>query len=169
MLKKRNAMNPIRIRSENVPSRQLEHSLTAIHAIDSDQRLALKKCCQKSSIPLTYDKCAARRTDVVETCDPSLLQRVPERDRFERAIPGRDGIEAHNAAQTSARTGVSRTRSASAVRWSVVVATALCRRTNAYLRRQSAVATTALKLPDALRQPSSNALTLTQMKNGAAG
>jgi hypothetical protein len=44
------------------------------------------------------------------------LERVPERDCFERPIPGRNGIETHKAWTMSEMIGVSRTRSAMAVR-----------------------------------------------------
>jgi hypothetical protein len=44
------------------------------------------------------------------------LKIVAERDRFERSIPRRDGIEAHDRITMSAIMGVSKTRSASAVR-----------------------------------------------------
>jgi hypothetical protein len=44
------------------------------------------------------------------------LQRVAERDRFQGPIPRGNGIETHKAIATSGMSGVSRTKSARAVR-----------------------------------------------------
>ena len=155
MPKERNATNRTWVRLQNSLLRQIEHLLAAIHAIDSDQRSVLKKCAQKSSIPLTHDEGTARRTDLVETGDPRLLQCVPERDGFERPIPGRHSIEAHNSARMKPATGVSRTRSARAVRSSLP-------KERRFVNRPS------LKLQDAFREPRSSALTLTHPNNAAA-
>jgi hypothetical protein len=44
------------------------------------------------------------------------LKLLAKSNPFQRAIPGRDGIEAHTLVPISATSGVSRTRSAKAVR-----------------------------------------------------
>jgi hypothetical protein len=44
------------------------------------------------------------------------LQRLTEHDGFQRPIPGRNGIETHNATAMRGASGVSKTRSARAVR-----------------------------------------------------
>ena len=119
--KKCDAPDFIGIPFQNLAPRQIEHSLAAVHAIDSDQRLALKKLGQKSPIPLAHDERPGRGADFAETCDPSLLQRAPERDRFQGPIPQGNGIEAHNIVTKRTTSGVRRTRSASAVRSSLVV------------------------------------------------
>ena len=116
VLKKRHATYLARNRPQNALPSQVEHSFAAIDAIDLDQRLALKKRSQKSPVPLTHDQNPARRTDSVETSDASPLQCVSESDCFQRPVPRRDRIKAHNAVRISNRIGVSRTRSASAVR-----------------------------------------------------
>src|SRR2546421_11462628 len=59
-----------------------------------------------------------RRADFIKTCDASPLQRVPKSDRFQRSIPLRDAIEAHNVEARNGIIGVSKTRSARAVRLS---------------------------------------------------
>src|SRR5256885_7714265 len=59
-----------------------------------------------------------RRADFIKTCDASPLQRVPKSDRFQRSIPLRDAIEAHNVEARNGIMGVSKTRSARAVRLS---------------------------------------------------
>jgi hypothetical protein len=45
-----------------------------------------------------------------------VLQCITEPDRFERPIPGRNGVEAHSAETMKRAKGTSRTRSARAVR-----------------------------------------------------
>ena len=115
-LKKGNPTYLIGSRSQHALPSQFEHSFAAIDAIDPDQRVPLKKCGEKPSIPLAYDQGAVRRTDRVEIRNPRTLQRVSKSDRFQRPVPGRDRIEAHKADAISTTIGVSKTRSASAVR-----------------------------------------------------
>src|SRR4051794_1367706 len=101
-----------------MPASQLQHSFAPIDAINFEQRLAPQERGEKSSIPLAHDQRATRRTDVIETGHARPLQRVSESDHLQRPIPRRDRIEAHKAITINAAIGVSRTKSASAVRWS---------------------------------------------------
>ena len=119
MSKKGNPANLFGIRVQNVLLGQIEHPLTAIHAIDSEERLALQKLGQKSSIPLTHNQGASGRTEFAQTSHPRLLQGITESDGLEDAIPRRDGIEAHSAETSNATTGVRSTKSANAVRSSI--------------------------------------------------
>ena len=112
---------------------QSEHSLAAIDAVDSDQWLAAKKRGEKSSIPLAHDQGAARGTDRIKTSNPGTLQGVPENDGFQRPVPRRDRIKAHNADAMSTTIGVSKTRSASAVRRSSLPSIRLSHPTNSAL------------------------------------
>src|SRR3954452_16115173 len=97
MFEKSNPANLSRIAFENVLARQIEHASTAIDAIDRDERMTLEQSGQESSVPLAHDQRPARRTDVIEASDAGPLQRVPKCDRFQRPIPGGNGIEAHKA------------------------------------------------------------------------
>jgi hypothetical protein len=97
-------------------SRQSQHALARIQTIDFNSRMAPQKFAKKSSIPLAYDKHALRRRDVPETRDATALEVATEGDPLQRPIPGRDCVEAHAFMINSASSGVSRTRSASAVR-----------------------------------------------------
>jgi len=73
---------------------------------------------KKTSIPLAHDKDTMRRVDFAQERDPRLLKLIAEDDRLELAIRRRDGIEIHRHAKGRMASGVSKTRSASAVRLS---------------------------------------------------
>src|ERR1041384_6146730 len=96
--------------------RELEHPLASIDAINLKRGMRCEQFAQEPSVPLAHDESAPRRTDFAETSDARSLEGIPKCDCLQRPIPRRDGIEAHNATTISAITGVSRTRSASAVR-----------------------------------------------------
>src|SRR2546421_10734852 len=78
--------------------------------------MPLKKRGEKSSVPLAHNQAAMWRTDHVETRDPGALQRVSESHCFQASVPRRDRIEAHSADATRTTIGVSKRRSARAVR-----------------------------------------------------
>jgi len=73
VLEKTNAGNVRRKSAFDPLSRQVQHSLARIHAIDFDLRMELKQFGEKSSIPLPDDKRAARYFDFAETSDPGPL------------------------------------------------------------------------------------------------
>ena len=100
---------------ETLP-RQSQHTLARIDAIDLDSGMRPQELAKKSSIPLPYDKRTPRRGDLAETRDPATLKCLTKRDPLQRPIPGRERVEAHACMTRSASSGVSRTRSASAVR-----------------------------------------------------
>ena len=96
--------------------RQLQHSLARVDAIDLDSRMDPQQFAKKSSIPLAYDERTPRRDDLAETGDAATLEVITKGDPLQRPIPGRERVEAHAFMTRSASSGVSRTRSASAVR-----------------------------------------------------
>ena len=73
---------------------------------------------EETSVSLAHDENPVRPPDLPDERDPCLLELLPERDRLEPAIMRRDAIEAHRSEKSNTRRGVSRTRSASAVRLS---------------------------------------------------
>ena len=97
-------------------ARQLQYSFARVEAIHFDGWMAPKQFTEESSVPLTYNERAARDGDFRETGNATPLELVAEGDPFQRSIPRRDGIEAHALAPISTTSGVSRTRSARAVR-----------------------------------------------------
>jgi hypothetical protein len=96
--------------------RQLQHPLARVDAIDLHFRMHPQELAKKSTIPVAYDKRTPRRDDLAETRDPATLKCLTKRDPLQRPIPGRERVEAHACMTGSASSGVSRTRSASAVR-----------------------------------------------------
>ena len=102
----------------NALARQLQHSLARVDAIDLDSRMEPQPFTKKSSIPLPYDEHTSRRGDLAETRDATALEVITKGDPLQRPIPGRERVEAHAFVTKNASSGVSRTRSASAVRWS---------------------------------------------------
>jgi hypothetical protein len=100
----------------NSLSRQLQHPVARVDAINLDLRMEPQQFAKKSSIPLAYDERTSRRGDFSETCDATTLELITKGDPLQRPIPGRKRVEAHAFMRNSASSGVSRTRSASAVR-----------------------------------------------------
>ena len=100
----------------DAPARQLQHAAARVEAINFNLRMEPQQLTKKSSIPLAYDKRTLRRCDLAETRDAAALEVATEGDPLQRPIPGRDCVEAHAFMTRSASSGVSRTRSASAVR-----------------------------------------------------
>ena len=100
----------------NAFSRQAQHSFARVEAIDFDIRMRAKQFDQEPPIPLAHDQGTAWVSQFAETRDAATLQNAAERDCLQRSIPRRDGIEAHKAATMSGMIGVSKTRSARAVR-----------------------------------------------------
>ena len=99
-------------------SRQLDHSRARLDAIDRSARVQPNELGKKATIPLTHDEHATRRPDLAEEGEAGPLQSIPENERLEPAIMRRHPIETHRSEKGSASKGVSRTRSASAVRLS---------------------------------------------------
>jgi len=73
---------------------------------------------QKSSIPLSHDERTPRGDDFIQTGGAATLEVITKGDPFQRPIPGRERVEAHAFMTRNASSGVSRTISARAVRWS---------------------------------------------------
>jgi hypothetical protein len=96
--------------------RQLQHSLARVDAINLDSRKESQQFTKKSSIPLAYDKDTSRGGDLAQTRHPTTLEIITKGDPLQRPIPRRECVEAHAFMTNSASSGVSRTRSASAVR-----------------------------------------------------
>ena len=97
-------------------SRQLQHPLARVDAVDLDSRMEPQQFTKKSTVPLAYDKRTSRGRDLAETRNATTLEGVTKGDPLQRSIPGRERVEAHVFMTNSASSGVSRTRSASAVR-----------------------------------------------------
>ena len=115
-MKKTDAFSSIaQLSFDPLPS-QLQHPFTRVDAIDLDPRMEPQQFAKESPIPLTYDKRTLRSGDFSETRDATALEGVTKGDPLQRAIPRRDRVEAHAFMRNSARSGVSRTRSAKAVR-----------------------------------------------------
>ncbi len=105
----------------NTLFRQSQHPRACIEAIDLNVRISAKQLAEKPAIPLAHDQDPARRLDLAETGNATTLKIIPERDPLQSTVPGRDGVEAHAFVISSASKGVSRTRSARAVRRSVPI------------------------------------------------
>ena len=101
--------------------RQLQHPLARVEAIDLDSRMEPQQLTKKSSIPLAHDERATRRGDLFETRSATTLELIAKGDPLQRPVPPREPIEAHAFMTNSASGGVSRTRSANAVRWSRLI------------------------------------------------
>lgn len=97
-------------------SRQLQHSLARVDAIDLNSRMPPQQFAKKSSIPLACDERTSRGHDIAQARDTATLEIIAERDPLQRPIPGGDRVEAHAFVATNASSGVRRTRSAMAVR-----------------------------------------------------
>ena len=97
-------------------ARQLQHALTRVQAIYFNGRMHTDQLAKKSSIPLAYDERAARPGNFSETRNSAALELAAEGDPFQRPIPRRDRVKAHALAPISTTSGVTRTRSARAVR-----------------------------------------------------
>src|ERR1700730_18411010 len=102
-------------------ARQLQHPLTCVEAIDLDSRMEPQQLAKKSTIPLAHDKCATRRSDLFETSDATTLELIAKGEPLQCPVPRRDRVEVHAFITNSASSGVSRTRSANAVRWSRLI------------------------------------------------
>ncbi|MEY2494332.1 MAG: hypothetical protein QOJ45_824 [Verrucomicrobiota bacterium] len=100
----------------NPLARQRQHPFARVNTLDFHVRMRSKQFGQEPPIPLAHDEDTARVLKFVETRDATTLQNAAERDRFQCPIPRRDGIEAHDAIMRSGMIGVSKTRSARAVR-----------------------------------------------------
>jgi hypothetical protein len=96
--------------------RQAQHALARIETIDLNSGMEPQQFAKESPIPLAYDQRTPRRRDVAETRDATALKIVTKCDPLQRPIPGRDCVEAHAFMINNAIRGVSKTRSASAVR-----------------------------------------------------
>lgn len=116
MLEETNAWHRFRPVTLEALPRQLQHALACIHAIDINSRMPPQQFAKKSSIPLPDDKRTLWGQDIVETGDSAMLEMIAERDPLQRPIPGSDRVEAHALKATNASSGVSKTRSAMAVR-----------------------------------------------------
>jgi hypothetical protein len=97
-------------------ARQLQHPLARVEAIDLDSRMEPQQFTKKSSIPLAYDKHTMRRGDLAKKRDATTLEVITKGDPLQRPIPRRERVEAHAFMTNSVSSGVSRTRSAIAVR-----------------------------------------------------
>ena len=94
------------------------HSCARLDAIDLRAGVKPDEIGKKTPIPLPCDEDAAGRLDLPNECKSRRLQLRTKSKRLEPAIVRRDAIEAHRIEKSSANSGVSRTRSAKAVRLS---------------------------------------------------
>ncbi len=106
------------LRVSHLSPRQFNHPFACFDTIHGHSRISPNELGEETSIPLTDNEDAARPPDLPHERDASLLELVPENDRLEPAIRRRDAIEIHRRAMGSRMSGVSKTRSASAVRLS---------------------------------------------------
>src|ERR1700730_18088617 len=97
-------------------ARQLEHARARLKAIHLNGRIHTEQFTKKSPVPLAYDNCAAQRRDFSETGNATAVEVLAEGEPFQRSIPRRDGVEAHTLVPIRTTRGVSKTRSAKAVR-----------------------------------------------------
>ena len=97
-------------------ARQLQHARACIETIHFNSRILAEQFTEKPPIPLAHNERAAWRSDFPETGNSAPLELLAEGDPFQRSIPRRDGIEVHTLAPISTTSGVSKTRSAKAVR-----------------------------------------------------
>jgi hypothetical protein len=96
--------------------RHLQHTFARVDAIDLHLPVEPQQFPKESSIPLTYDERTPRDGNLSQARDPTALQVIAKGDLLERAIPGRQRVEAHAFITSRATNAVSRTRSASATR-----------------------------------------------------
>lgn len=95
---------------------QLQHPRACIHTIDLDSRMEPQQFTKKPSIPLAHNQGTPRSRDLSETRHAATLEVMTKGDPFQRPIPRRDRVEAHAFMTKRISNGVSRTRSARAVR-----------------------------------------------------
>src|SRR6266403_2002523 len=93
-LKKSNTIEALGQLALDPSSRQTQHLFAGVHAIDFNSWMPANQLAEESSIPLAQDEDAAGGVDFFEAGHPGPLQSAPERDRFQRPIPRRDGVEA---------------------------------------------------------------------------
>lgn len=118
-MQKANLIGAIRLFTLNSLARQLEHPFARVNAVNLHAWISPEQFAKEPPIPLAHYEGTARRLNFSETGHAGLLQRVPKRDLFQRQIPAPNGIETHKAIMSRRTIGVSRTRSASAVRASL--------------------------------------------------
>ena len=97
-------------------ARERDHARARFEAIDLRPGMHPNELCQKTPIPFADDQHPARRWEVANERQPRLLELIAKNEPLERAIKGRDPIETHRSKKGSASKGVSKTRSARAVR-----------------------------------------------------
>ena len=96
--------------------RQLQHPLTGIEAIDLHFRMKPQQFAKEPPVPLAHDQRTPRCGDFAQASDATALEIITKGDPLQRPIPRRQRVEAHAFMTSSASNGVSKTRSASAVR-----------------------------------------------------
>lgn len=96
--------------------RQSQHPVACVYTIDLNSRMEPQQFREKSPIPLPDDQRTSRSRNFSETGNTTSLERITKSDPLQRPIPGGERVEAHAVMTTNTSSGVSRTRSASAVR-----------------------------------------------------
>lgn len=71
---------------------------------------------KETPVPFADDQDPARTLNFLQESIPGLLQLIPKDESLERTVKRRDPVEAHRSDKGNASKGVSRTRSARAVR-----------------------------------------------------
>ncbi len=97
-------------------SRQRDHARTCFDAIDFRVRIRPDEFSEEATVPLAHHQNSPRRAYLPDKSDSRLLELIAENHCLERAIKRRNSIEAHRNENGSASSGVSKTRSARAVR-----------------------------------------------------
>jgi len=108
-----------RFRTSSTDARtgKLQHSFTRIDAVDLDLRMDAEQFAKEAAITFADNQRPPRTRNLVDPIDSGSLQGVPKDDGLDPTIVRRDRIEAHKIfSTTSNASGVSRTRSARAVR-----------------------------------------------------
>ena len=92
------------------------HARTRLDAIDCRGGMDPDELAKEASVSLPCDEDLTRRCDLPNESKSRFLQLPAKSERLEPAIMRRDAIEAHRSEKGKASSGVSRTRSARAVR-----------------------------------------------------
>ena len=110
-------LNEVHLRPSPEPrTRERNHTRARVHTIDLRPGMYPHELDKETSVAFADDEGPARRFDLPQQREPRLLELIAKNDSLERAIKRRDPVKTHRNEKGSASNGVSRTRSARAVR-----------------------------------------------------
>jgi hypothetical protein len=97
--------------------REVQHPRARVHTVDVDLRVNVEQFAKKMPVAFAKDQRPLRTRDLVDPKSAGVLEGFAERDGFKQSVRAGDAIETHKSFSASTKTsGVSRTRSARAVR-----------------------------------------------------